>query len=358
MSRFIAKEYKDLSAYVPGEQPRDMQYIKLNTNENPYPPAPAVVNAITAEDIRLLRLYSDPTCKALKEKIADLEGVSAENVFIGNGSDEVLSFLFMAYAKDFGVAFPDISYGFYSVYAALYGAEAAVIPLKEDFTVDCDAYCGLNKMVVIANPNAPTGISAPVSALEKIVVSNPDTVVVIDEAYVDFGGESCLPLIEKYDNLAVVRTFSKSRSLAGGRLGYCFASSAIIADLEKLRYSTNPYNVDRLTLRIGEAIIDNDGYTREICKKIVSTREETYKTLAQMGFSVIPSDTNFLFAKYPGVLGKYLYEALKKRGILIRHFPAERTKDYIRITIGTDDEMDTFCKVIKEILEESQNAKG
>ena len=198
MSRYISKAYRDLAAYVPGEQPRDMQYIKLNTNENPYPPAPEVLDAVGREEIALLRLYSDPTCKALKEKIAALEGVSADNVFIGNGSDEVLSFLFMAYAKDSGVAFPDISYGFYSVYAALYGAKATVIPLNEDFTVDCDAYSNLNKMVVIANPNAPTGIGAPILALEKIVASNPNNVVVIDEAYVDFGGESCLPLITSW----------------------------------------------------------------------------------------------------------------------------------------------------------------
>ena len=358
MSRYISKDYRDHAAYVPGEQPRDMQYIKLNTNENPYPPAPEVLDAVGREEIALLRLYSDPTCKALKEKIAALEGVSADNVFIGNGSDEVLSFLFMAYAKDSGVAFPDISYGFYSVYAALYGAKATVIPLNEDFTVDCNAYCNLNKMVVIANPNAPTGIGAPILALEKIVASNPNNVVVIDEAYVDFGGESCLPLIDKYDNIVVVRTFSKSRSFAGGRLGYAFASKEIIADLEKLRYSTNPYNIDRLTLLIGEKIIDNEDYTKATCQKIISTRQQTFNALMQMGFVVVPSETNFLFAKYPGVTGRFLYEELKRRGILIRHFPAERTKDYIRITIGTDAEMDTFCKVIGEILEEKVNANG
>lgn len=358
MSRFIGKPYKDLSAYVPGEQPRDMQYIKLNTNENPYPPAPQVLTSVGSNEIALLRLYSDPTCKALKEKLAALEGVKTENVFISNGSDEVLSFLFMAYAKNNGVAFPDITYGFYSVYAALYGAEATVLPLKEDFTIDCDSYCGLNKMVVIANPNAPTGISAPVSALEKIVASNPDNIVVIDEAYVDFGGESCLPLIRKYDNLVVVRTFSKSRSFAGGRLGYAFAAAPVIADLEKLRYATNPYNIDRLTLLLGEKIIDNQDYTIDTCRKIIANRERTYKNLADMGFSVIPSDSNFLFAKYPGIPGKYLYERLKARGILIRHFPAERIKDYIRITIGTDEEMDTFCAVIGQILEETANANS
>ena len=230
MSRFLNEQYRSLEAYTPGEQPRDVQYIKLNTNESPYPPAPSVVAAMIGEQVELLRLYSDPTAKELKEKLADLYSVKPENVFVSNGSDEVLNFAFMAFGGN-GVIFPEISYGFYEVYAELYQLDYEKIPLEADFTLDYETYCGKNKMVVIANPNAPTGMSIPVWQIEQIVKTNPDSLVLIDEAYVDFGGDSALPLIAKYDNLLVTRTFSKSRCLAGGRLGYAFASAAIIADL-------------------------------------------------------------------------------------------------------------------------------
>ena len=234
MSRFLNEQYRSLEAYTPGEQPRDVQYIKLNTNESPYPPAPSVVAAMTGEQVELLRLYSDPTARELKEKLADLYSVKPENVFVSNGSDEVLNFAFMAFGGN-GVIFPEISYGFYEVYAELYQLDYEKIPLEADFTLDYEKYCGKNKMVVIANPNAPTGMSIPVWQIEEIVKSNPDSLVLIDEAYVDFGGESCLPLVSKYDNLLVTRTFSKSRCMAGARLGYAFASPAVIADLEKIK---------------------------------------------------------------------------------------------------------------------------
>jgi len=349
MSRFLKESYQAMRAYVPGEQPRDMAYIKLNTNENPYPPAPAVAQALTAGEVEKLRLYSDPTCLGLREKLASLYAVETENVFVGNGSDDILNFLFMAYSREKGVAFADITYGFYSVYATLYGAEACVFPLKADFSLDYTEYCCLNKMVVIANPNAPTGLSLSLSQIEEIVKTNPEAVVVFDEAYIDFGGESALPLISKYENLVVVRTFSKSRSMAGARLGYAFAGKAIIADLEKLRYSTNPYNINRLTLLLGEKTVEENDYTLQTCEKIVATREKTVLRLTEIGFTVIPSKTNFLFAKYPGISGKQLYEALKAKGILVRHFAGERTKDYIRITVGTDSQMERFTEIIREI---------
>lgn len=349
MSRFLNAQFQKLEAYTPGEQPRDQQYIKLNTNESPYPPAPSVVAAMTAGEVELLRLYSDPTAKNLKEKLAGLYGVTPENVFVSNGSDEVLNFAFMAFGGG-GVAFPEISYGFYEVYADLYALEAEKIPLKSDFSIDYRDYCGKNKMVVIANPNAPTGMSLPLSEMERIVSSNPDSLVLIDEAYVDFGGETALPLLEKYDNLLIVRTFSKSRCLAGGRLGYAFANPAIIADLEKIKYSTNPYNINRLTLLLGEKTVEAEAYYQEKSAEIIKTRTWTAQKLEELGFTVLPSRTNFLFAKTDRMDGGELYMALKEKGILVRHFSNPKIDQYNRITIGTKAQMERFIDTIKQIL--------
>ncbi len=349
MSRFLNEQYRSLEAYTPGEQPRNMQYIKLNTNESPYPPAPSVVEAMTAEQVELLRLYSDPTAKELKEKLAGLYEVQPENVFVSNGSDEVLNFAFMAFGGK-GVLFPEISYGFYEVYADLYQLDSEKIPLEPDFSLDYRKYCGKGKMVVIANPNAPTGMSIPVWQIEEILKSNPDSLVLIDEAYVDFGGETCLPLIAKYDNLLVTRTFSKSRCLAGGRLGYAFGNASIIADLEKIKYSTNPYNINRLTLLLGAATVDAEPYYQEKCREIMETRSWTKQQLENLGFEVLPSDTNFLFAKTETMDGGALYEALKARGILVRHFGNPKICQFNRITIGTKEQMVVFINTLKEVL--------
>ncbi len=349
MSRFLNEQYRAMEAYTPGEQPRDMQYIKLNTNESPYPPAPSVVEAMTGQQVELLRLYSDPTAKNLKERLAGLYGVKPENVFVSNGSDEVLNFAFMAFGGQ-GAVFPDISYGFYEVYAELYGINAEKIPLEEDFSVDYKKYCGKNKLVVIANPNAPTGMTIPVWQIEEIVKSNPDSPVLIDEAYVDFGGESCLQLVAKYDNLLVTRTFSKSRCLAGGRLGYAFASPAIIADLEKIKYSTNPYNINRLTLLLGEKTVEAEGYYQEKCAEIQKTRAWTVEQLEGLGFSVLPSKANFIFVKTDKMDGGELYRKLKERGILVRHFTNPTICQYNRVTIGTKEQMETLIDTIKEVL--------
>ena len=349
MSRFLNQQYQSLEAYTPGEQPRDMQYIKLNTNESPYPPAPSVVEAMTAEQVELLRLYSDPTAKNLKEKLAGLYGVSPENVFVSNGSDEVLNFAFMAFGGN-GAVFPDISYGFYEVYAELYGIKAEKIPLEADFSVDYRKYCGKNKMVVIANPNAPTGMTIPVWQIEEIVKTNPDSLVLIDEAYVDFGGETCLPLVKKYDNLLVTRTFSKSRCLAGGRLGYAFGSPAVIADLEKIKYSTNPYNINRLTLLLGEKTVEAEGYYQEKCREIEETRAWTTAQLKELGFTVLPSKANFIFVKTDKMDGGELYKTLKTKGILVRHFTNPRICQFNRVTIGTREQMQTFVNTVKEVL--------
>ena len=351
MSTFLNPNIERMTAYVPGEQPRDKAYIKLNTNENPYPPAPSVIAAMNAAEIEDLRLYSDPTGKRLKEKLANLYGLQPENIYVGNGSDEVLYFLFLAYGAK-GAAFPDISYGFYSVFADFCGIPATVIPMESDFTIDATKYHGLNRLIVIANPNAPTGLSISLGDIEGILKTNPNAVVAIDEAYVDFGGESAYPLMEKYDNLIVVRTFSKSRSMAGARLGYALGPAELIADLEKIKYATNPYNVNRLTLRLGEATVDAEPYYQEKCAAIIRTREETAEKLKDLGFAVLPSQTNFLFVKNDKIAGRALYEKLKDRGILVRHFGNPRITDYIRVTIGTDAQMDTCIAAIRAILEE------
>ena len=349
MSRFLKESLQSLDAYTPGEQPRDMQYIKLNTNESPYPPAPSVAEAMTREQVELLRLYSDPTAKGLKEKLAALYGVKPENVFVSNGSDEVLNFAFLAFGEG-GVVFPEITYGFYEVFGDLYALDYEKIPLKEDFSINHEDYCGKNRMVVIANPNAPTGMSISLAQIEEILKTNPDNVVIIDEAYVDFGGETALPLLEKYDNLLITRTFSKSRCLAGGRLGYGFGSPELIADLEKIKYSTNPYNVNRLTLLLGEKTVEAEVYYREKCEEIMETREWTAKQLEELGFTVLPSQTNFVFAKTDKMDGGELYEKLKARGILVRHFSNPKISQFNRITIGTKAQMETLIATLKEVL--------
>lgn len=349
MSRFLNNKYKKLEAYVPGEQPKDMKYIKLNTNESPYPPSPEVLRSINAEEISRLRLYPDPDCIRFREKLAKLYGVGKDNVFLSNGSDDILNFAFMAFC-DSGAAFADITYGFYPVFAELHGVDYRLIPLKEDFTIDPMDYCGLNRAVFIANPNAPTGIALSTADIEKIAAANPDNVVVVDEAYVDFGGESCVLLTEKYDNILVCATFSKSRSMAGARLGFAVGNKNLIDDLERIKFSTNPYSINRLTLKAGEAAVDSNDYYKENCQKIIKTREYTAKTLRGMGFSVIDSKANFIFAKKDGIGGGELYEQLKRRGILIRHFSKNRISEYNRITIGTQEEMEIFLQTVKEVV--------
>ncbi len=349
MSRFLNKRYAALEAYTPGEQPRDMVYIKLNTNESPYPPAPAVVAAMNSEQVENLRLYSDPTGLSLKQKLAGLYDLQVENIFISNGSDDILNFAFMAFADERGAAFADITYGFYPVYGQLHNVNVQIIPLEEDFSLDYKKYCGLNKMIVIANPNAPTGMEIPLWQIEEILKSNPDSVVVIDEAYVDFGGTSCYKLIKNYVNLLVVRTFSKSRCLAGARLGYAFGSKELIEDLEKLKYSTNPYNVNRLTMMLGCQTIDAEPYYQEVSQKIQSARTWSVEALEALGFRVLPSKANFIFASHPAISGDALYAGLRQRGILVRHFTKPRIRDFVRITIGTQAQMERLAEALKEM---------
>ena len=353
MSRFLAKKYRTLDAYVPGEQPRDKKYIKLNTNEFPYPPAPDVIAAINADVISDLRLYSDPTAKNLKESLAKYYGVESENVFVSNGSDESLNFAFACFFED-GVAYADLTYGFYSVFADLYGINAKVIPLDKDFSIVPDDYIGLDCGMVIANPNAPTGKALPICEIERIVASNPDRVVVVDEAYVDFGGESAIPLTKKYDNLLVCMTYSKSRGMAGARLGFAVGNADLIADLELMKYSTNPYNLDSLALRMGAAALTDSSkaYYEKMVGEVIHVRQETAMKLKELGAEVLPSKANFLFAKLPNVSGGDAYAKLRERGILVRHFSKARISDYLRISIGTADDMAALVNAVAEIIKE------
>lgn len=349
MSKFLSDRLGGLEEYTPGEQPQDKKYIKLNTNESPYSPSQKVIEAIDGAEVANLRLYCDPDCKKLKSALAELYAVECDNIFLSNGSDDILNFAFMAYG-DNGAVFADITYGFYSVFAELHGIKTEVIPLKDDFTLDIERFKNKNKLVVIANPNAPTGIALSVDVIEDIVKSNQGGVVLIDEAYVDFGSESCYKLTEKYPNLLVCQTFSKSRSLAGGRLGFAIASKGLIADLEKIKYSTNPYNINRLTQVAGLATVMDNEYYVQNCNKIIKTRDFVRKELINLGFDVLDSKANFVFAKSDKIGGEELYLKLKDKGVLVRHFTKERISEYNRITIGSYEEMEFFIAKVKEIL--------
>ena len=354
MSRFFSEKYKNLIPYTPGEQPKDTKYIKLNTNESPFPPSEkAILGAM--EEAQQLQLYPDPECRKLTEKVAKLCNVKYENVLMTNGSDEILNFAFMAFCDEkHPAAFPDISYGFYSVFAELNNVPYTEIPLMDDFTINVEDYKNINKTIFIANPNAPTGITLSLEQIEEILKTNPDNVVVIDEAYVDFGADSCIPLIEKYDNLLVCQTFSKSRSMAGARLGFGVASAQLIADLNTVKYSTNPYNINRMTMAAGIGVLNDEAYTRANCEEIARNRDYTTKKLNEMGFITTDSKSNFIFARHPEVDGQTIYRSLKAKGILVRHFSKEKISDYVRITVGTSEQMTALLFALKKILEENK----
>jgi len=350
MSRFFSSKFDKLIPYTPGEQPKDTKYIKLNTNENPFPPSPKALEYAQRE-AATVNLYSDPECSALNAKMAEVMGVEPDEVVMTNGSDEALNFAFMAFCDDsHPAAFADITYGFYPVYAEVNGVPYREIPLNDDLTINVEDYIGINSTIFIANPNAPTGVFLSVAEIEKILQSNPNNVVVVDEAYVDFGNESCIPLINKYENLLVIGTFSKSRSLAGSRLGFAIGCRPLIRDLNTLRYSTNPYNINRVTMAAGIGSLEDEDYTRANCRTIIENRSYTEEKLRELGFEMPESGANFLFARLPGISGEMLYLELKKRGILVRHFKKERISDYLRITIGTKEQMDALIEAIKDIL--------
>ena len=345
MSRFFSDKYKDLEPYTPGEQPRDQKYIKLNTNENPYPPLPEVAEAVRKASEKLY-LYSDTECVELRKNLAERLNVSPDELLMTNGSDEILSFAFMAFCdKHTPAYFADVTYGFYPVFADINQVPYEEIPLTEDLTID------ITGTIFIANPNAPTAIALRRSEIEEILKQNLYNVVVVDEAYVDFGAESCVPLIKEYDNLLVTQTFSKSRSMAGARLGMGIGNPELIRDLNAIKYSLNPYNVNSLTSAAGVASLKLDEYNKKNCEIIMETRSRTERALRELGFEMTTSQTNFLFARHPAISGEDLYLELKKKGILIRHFNKERIKDYNRITIGTPEQMETLVATIKQVLE-------
>lgn len=351
MSRFLSKRFDALAPYVPGEQPKMQNLIKLNTNENPYPPSPKVIEAVNSEEVARLRLYSDPDASPLVAAIAKRYGLGNDQVFVGNGSDEVLGLAFLAFGgEEKAFRFPALSYGFYPVFARLFGVRFTAVPLREDFTLDPANYTDNTANVVIANPNAPTGLAISLEEIRMICRANPDNVVIIDEAYADFGDGSAACLLSECANLLIVQTFSKSRSLAGMRVGFALGSPELIADLQRMKFSFNPYNLDRLAILAGTAAMEDEAYFADCVSRVVATRERAYKALLDLGMTVLPSKTNFLFAKPNALPGRDVFTALHARGILVRRWDDPLISDWLRISIGTDEEMDALLTALKDIL--------
>lgn len=348
MSRFLEPRLNALAPYAPGEQPREGAYTKLNTNESPYPPSPAVAQAVAGQ-VDKLNLYPDNTSAALRQAFAEATGLGVEHILVGNGSDELLAFCFQGFCPR-GAAFADITYGFYPVYAQFYDVEPKVIPLREDFTLSPHDYSDLGRTLFIANPNAPTGLALTRAEIRDILRWNPSNLVVVDEAYVDFGAESALPLLAEFDNLLIIGTFSKSRQLAGGRLGYAFGNEEVIADLVRMKYSFNPYNVNRMTLAAAEAALRDEAYFESCRDRVVKTREATLARLRARGFACTESLANFVFATHPQKPAELLYRCLRDDGVLVRWFNKPRIDNHLRITIGTDEEMDVLFAALDKIL--------
>ena len=357
MSKFWNDKIKEIEPYVPGEQPKDKKYIKLNTNENPYSPSEKVIEKIKSMNLEDLKLYPDPDVSELRKVIAEYfskkidERITKEQIFVGNGSDEVLALIFMTFFnKGDKVYYPDITYSFYPVYADLFDLKEVKIPLNENFEIEIEKYFGLDGHIIITNPNAPTSIALKLEEIEEIVKKNPNQLVVVDEAYVDFGAESAVKLVNKYDNVLVVQTFSKSRSFAGMRLGYAIGSENIIEGLNRLKFSFNSYTIDRISIEAGIESFKDDDYFIKINVKIIETREKTVKKLKELGFKVLNSSANFIFISHNKVFAGDLYKQLKDNGILVRYFAKDRIDNYLRVTIGTDEEMEIFIEKLEKLL--------
>lgn len=351
MSKFLSDKANSVVTYVQGEQPKDKKYIKLNTNESPYPPSKNVKKIITESNFDDLRLYPDPDISDLKNEIAKKYKIETENIFIGNGSDEILAFSFMAFFnRGDKIYYPNITYSFYSVYSDLFDLNEKKIPLKEDFSINVNDYKNLNSGIVIANPNAPTGILLKLNDVEDIIKTNPNNIVIIDEAYIDFGGESAMKLINKYDNLLVIQTFSKSRSLAGMRLGFSFGNKELIKGLKNIKFSFNSYTINRLSILAGIEAFKDEEYFKESISKIINTREKTKEELKELGFKVLDSKSNFLFMSHNKIFAEDIYLKLKANGILVRYFKQDIINNFIRATIGTDEEMIIFINALKKIV--------
>ena len=352
MAKYWSKLVEGLAPYVPGEQPQDQKYIKLNTNESPYPPSPAVAQVIKNFDVDSLRRYPDPQSGDLVTALADYHGLTPRQVFVGNGSDEVLAHAFQAFFKqEEKILFPDISYSFYPVYCALYEIEFRQVALDTEFRIDCDGFRCANGGIIIPNPNAPTGIALEIAAVREMLADNPESVVIIDEAYVDFGTESACRLIPEFDNLLVVQTYSKSRSLAGLRLGFALGNENLIEALQRVKNSFNSYPIDRLTGAIGLAVLGDEDYFRDCNRRVIASREKLAAALSELGFEVFPSSANFVFVRHPQSKAESLYLELKAAGILVRYFKTPRIDDCLRITVGTESECDALVKALKNILD-------
>jgi len=351
MSQFWSHIVHDLTPYIPGEQPKTNNLIKLNTNENPYPPSAKAIEAIQGATDEALRLYPDPNSDVLKQSIANYYKLDVNQVFVGNGSDEVLAHIFQGLLKhDKPLLFPDISYSFYPVYCGLYGIDYKTVSLNEKFEIDIEDYNQDNGAIIFPNPNAPTGIGLALKNIEALLQNNPNSVVVIDEAYIDFGGESAVPLINTYPNLVVVQTVSKSRALAGLRVGFAMAHPDLIQGLIRIKDSFNSYPMDRLATFGAAAAIDDTTYFNHICQKVMRTRERLSVQLEQLGFEVLPSQANFVFAKHSTFNASQLAQALRDKNIIVRHFSAPRISDHLRISIGTDAEIAQLIKSLTSII--------
>ncbi|QMV44679.1 histidinol-phosphate transaminase [Cohnella cholangitidis] len=354
MSKYWNELTASLVPYVPGEQPKDQQYIKLNTNENPYPPSPKVLEAIRNATNADLRLYPDPNCDQLREALAGYYRLSKEQAFVGNGSDEILAFAFQAFfSASKTILFPDITYTFYPVYADLYGLNYETIPTDDEFNIDAERFCVPNGGIIIPNPNAPTARFMVVDQLKIILDANPDQVVIVDEAYIDFGGESVVSWVKEYPNLLVVQTLSKSRSLAGLRVGMAFGHPDLIEGLNRVKNSFNSYTLDRLALAGAVAAIKDQSYFEETNRKVIATRERTSEELKRLGFRVIESKANFVFISHERLPASEIFSTLKRRGILVRYFNKPRINEYLRVSIGTDEEMDALVSALTEIVQPS-----
>ena len=351
MSRFWSKTVKNLTPYIPGEQPKLSQLIKLNTNESPYGPSPKVLAAIASANTDGLRLYPDPNSDSLKQVIAKVHGLQPQQVFVGNGSDEVLAHAFLGLLKhEDPILFPDITYSFYPVYCNLYDISFETIPLQEDFSIDIKKYVRKNGGIIFPNPNAPTGKALPLADIKALLIANTESVVVIDEAYVDYGTESAVTLVNQYPNLLVTHTLSKSYALAGLRVGYAVGHPDLIEALERVKNSFNSYPVDKLAMAGAIAAIEDQEYLHSTSKAVIQTRETLVKDLSQLGFETIPSQANFVFTKHPSKDAAQIAAALREKHIIVRHFKMPRIDQYLRITIGTDEQCALLVKALKEIL--------
>ncbi|HCA5183966.1 histidinol-phosphate transaminase [Acinetobacter baumannii] len=350
--RFWSPEVRELEPYVPGEQPKIQNLLKLNTNENPYPPSPKVVEAVQAvlhEQADALRLYPDPDATALKQAIAKQQNIDVSQVFVGNGSDEVLAHIFKAFfLQDEPILYPDITYSFYPVYSQFFGTKTKEIPLNENFEIDVRDYTQPNGGVIITNPNAPTSIALSLAEIEQVLQVNPDRVVVIDEAYVDFGAESAVSLINRYENLVVCQTTSKSRSLAGLRVGFAIAQSHLIAALEAVKNSFNSYPIDRFAIAAAVASFEDQAYFEEQCQKVITSREKLVRDLTELGFNVLPSKANFIFATHSQHDAGQLAQKLREQGIIVRYFNKPRINQFLRITVGTDEQNARLVQTLKQ----------